>query len=102
MSIVFSINIVLFHISTLRYFSDKDEEDSNGRDRRDDRRDDRKSKDSSSKDKVSRARDFYSALIVCVVIDTPLLHYQSHKYVLLKAFWNEQTNVNQIALNPEL
>lgn len=33
--------------------SDKDDEDSNGRDRRDDRRDDRKSKERSSKDKVT-------------------------------------------------
>lgn len=35
------------------YSSDKDDEDSNGRDRRDDRRDDRKSKERSSKDKVT-------------------------------------------------
>ncbi len=33
--------------------SDKDDEDSNGRERRDDRRDERKSKERSSKDKVS-------------------------------------------------
>lgn len=33
--------------------TDKDDDDSNGRDRRDDRRDDRKSKDRASKDKVS-------------------------------------------------